>query len=202
MWVKQRKKQPAVTRQLILDAAGEEFSVHGYAGAGLNAVVERAGLTKGALFHHFADKLALARGWVGEVLGVTVAKAWVDPLDGVASLDAWRAVYRASCMALEEGDGLGTLVLFVSESGGINVSLKGDLEEIFTDWRQAIARLLERGQREGWIHRSIQPAVEAAFLVSTICGFSVINRLAGDGSGVRMCVTGLEAYLETLRAQG
>ncbi len=47
------------TRQKILDAAIDLFSEVGYAAAGLGEIIERAGMTKGALYHHFDSKDAL-----------------------------------------------------------------------------------------------------------------------------------------------
>ena len=41
------------TRQKILDAAIDLFSEVGYAAAGLGEIIECAGMTKGALYHHF-----------------------------------------------------------------------------------------------------------------------------------------------------
>src|SRR5580693_383233 len=48
------------TRQKILNAAMDLFSEVGYAAAGLGEIIERAGMTKGALYHHFDSKEALA----------------------------------------------------------------------------------------------------------------------------------------------
>ena len=48
------------TRHKILDAAMDLFSEVGYAAAGLGEIIERAGMTKGALYHHFDSKEALA----------------------------------------------------------------------------------------------------------------------------------------------
>lgn len=47
-------------RRGLLDAAQELVLERGFAGAGVEAIVARAGLTKGAFFHHFPDKRALA----------------------------------------------------------------------------------------------------------------------------------------------
>lgn len=49
------------TRKALLDAAREQFLRHGYGEASTVAVVQAAGLTRGALYHHFADKHALFR---------------------------------------------------------------------------------------------------------------------------------------------
>lgn len=49
----------AATRAALLDAARELFAERGFAGAGREEIVARAGVTRGALYHHFASKEAL-----------------------------------------------------------------------------------------------------------------------------------------------
>jgi TetR/AcrR family transcriptional regulator, transcriptional repressor for nem operon len=51
----------ARTRNQILDAAERLFLSHGYGGTSVDAIVDRAELTKGAFFHHFSSKHDLAR---------------------------------------------------------------------------------------------------------------------------------------------
>jgi AcrR family transcriptional regulator len=50
------------TRQAILTAAAEVFDELGYEAATISEVLKRAGLTKGALYFHFASKEELAQG--------------------------------------------------------------------------------------------------------------------------------------------
>lgn len=47
------------TRRAILDSASELFCARGYAGTSLDAVVARAQVTKGALYHHWRSKQAV-----------------------------------------------------------------------------------------------------------------------------------------------
>lgn len=51
-----RKKAPEQVRAQLLDAASEIATHHGVAALTLDAVAERAGVTKGALQYHFANK--------------------------------------------------------------------------------------------------------------------------------------------------
>jgi TetR/AcrR family transcriptional repressor of nem operon len=48
------------TRDALLDAAQTLILENGFAATTVDAVIGRAGLTKGAFFHHFASKAALA----------------------------------------------------------------------------------------------------------------------------------------------
>ena len=54
-----RKKQPDVVRQALLDCATKLALEHGLAAVSLQAVASAAGVTKGGLFHHFPNKQAL-----------------------------------------------------------------------------------------------------------------------------------------------
>lgn len=198
--MQQRKKQPVQTRQAILAAAGLEFSRHGYAGTGLGVIVSNAGLTKGALFHHYPDKQTLAAAWVAESLAPAISDRWMQPLESVVSIDGLRAFCRSRCLEFQSGDAVSALVLLAAECDPASV-VGVALEEVFRSWRDAMAALIERGKVEGWIHRSIQPEVEAAFLVSAFSGFAVTTRSASGEGSRRVCATAVEGYLETLRAQ-
>jgi AcrR family transcriptional regulator len=46
-------------RRQILDAARRAFARHGYEGATVRVLEEETGLSRGAIFHHYADKEAL-----------------------------------------------------------------------------------------------------------------------------------------------
>ncbi|MBO8185848.1 ScbR family autoregulator-binding transcription factor [Streptomyces spirodelae] len=49
------------TRELILDAAAGVFDENGFAGASINKILSRAGVTAGAMYFHFRSKADLAR---------------------------------------------------------------------------------------------------------------------------------------------
>ena len=58
MLVKPRRKaeQSEHTRRLLLDVARALFAERGYAGTPTEEIVQRAGVTRGALYHQFRDK--------------------------------------------------------------------------------------------------------------------------------------------------
>jgi AcrR family transcriptional regulator len=55
----EREQALSRTRQLLLDAAAEEFARHGYAGANVNRISQAAGFAKGTIYNYFPSKRAL-----------------------------------------------------------------------------------------------------------------------------------------------
>lgn len=51
-----REEKNSLSRQRIMDAAMQEFSAKGYAGAALNAVCAEHDISKGIVYHYFKDK--------------------------------------------------------------------------------------------------------------------------------------------------
>lgn len=54
-----KQKQTRETTEKLIEIATGEFSSKGYAAASTEAIVKKAGLTRGALYHHFGNKAGL-----------------------------------------------------------------------------------------------------------------------------------------------
>lgn len=91
-----QSERRATTRAALIAAARELFTAKGYAGAGREEIVERAGVTRGALQHHFGTKedlfLAVFEAIETEVMR-HVAEAALSATDPMAQLRAGAAAY-------------------------------------------------------------------------------------------------------------
>ena len=63
---KTQAERRAETQRRLIAAGRRLFAEKGYAGTGTPEIVAAAGVTRGALYHHFADKLALFAAVVAE----------------------------------------------------------------------------------------------------------------------------------------
>ena len=61
-----RQVRSEATRRKILDAAIDVFGEVGYAAAAWGTIIDRTGMTKGALYHHFDSKESLASAIIEE----------------------------------------------------------------------------------------------------------------------------------------
>src|SRR5690606_12396956 len=67
-----RQERAIRTRRTILEAAAAVFDERGYTSATIGEILERAGVTKGALYFHFGSKEELALGIFEEQLAVSL----------------------------------------------------------------------------------------------------------------------------------
>jgi AcrR family transcriptional regulator len=86
-----RAQQAADTRAQLIQAGRALFAERGYAGVGTEEIVARAGVTRGALYHHFEDKKDLFRA-VHEQLERDLATSIGEQIAGVE--DPWEALVR------------------------------------------------------------------------------------------------------------
>jgi AcrR family transcriptional regulator len=148
------------TRAAILDAARGLFVAKGYADTATPEIVAAAGLTRGALYHHFEDKKALFRAVIeGEAreVAATIEHSAVEGLGpreallagAAAYFDAMAAPGRVRLLLLD-----GPAVLGVTEMATIDAAHGG--------------RTLDEGLAAAMApHRLEEKAVKAmAFLLS------------------------------------
>jgi AcrR family transcriptional regulator len=64
---KPRKEMIAETRAKLVSAARQAFGTVGYAEASMDDFTAAAGLTRGALYHHFGDKKGLLEAVIAEI---------------------------------------------------------------------------------------------------------------------------------------
>jgi AcrR family transcriptional regulator len=95
--MKKAEQREQTTRALVA-LAREQFAARGYANVALEDIVAAAGVTRGALYHHFDGKLGLFRAVLDEVGGAVGARvaAAAD-----AESDGWAAL-RVGCRAFLE----------------------------------------------------------------------------------------------------
>lgn len=77
------RRNAAHTRERLLKAAFAEVYHSGFRGSDLNTILAKAGVTKGALYHHFSSKEVLGHCIIEEVIGKITQDKWLAPLDDV-----------------------------------------------------------------------------------------------------------------------
>jgi AcrR family transcriptional regulator len=81
-----KAQQSEATRRKLLRVGRDLFARRGYSGVSTEQIVRRAGVTRGALYHHFRDKRDLFAAVVEELEGEVMERVAAAAL---AETDAW-----------------------------------------------------------------------------------------------------------------
>jgi len=194
-------KAPESTRKALIDAAFAEIHEHGFQPTGLDAILARTELTKGAVYHHFANKTDLGHAVFDEIVAPWVEERWIAPVrdaeDPLGELIARvRKLPERTPRERFLGCPLGNLML---EAPGLDAPYRERVAALLAAWSTQLTADLRRGQDEGTVRNDLRPAEAAAFLVAALEGIVGIAKPAGDTRILRRSVAGFVDYLRSLR---
>jgi TetR/AcrR family transcriptional regulator, transcriptional repressor for nem operon len=191
------------TRQKLLERAFEEIHRNGFRSASLDSILEDAGVTKGALYHHFANKAELGYAVVDEVVRPWMEETWRPVVEAENPIDAAIATIRErlklrSEMALTLGCPFNNLT---QEMSGVDEGFRKRLSSILHDWREHVAAAMRRGQASGTVCADVDARAAAAFVISSIEGCVGMAKASQSREFLEAGFRGLVEYLEHLRPQ-
>lgn len=199
----QRRRQPDVTRERLLKAAFEEIYRRGFQAANLETILKQAGVTKGALYHHFPDKAALGHAVIDDVVTDLLLERWLgvlerqpgDPLTALQGMLKER-VARLSPDEVELGCPLNNLA---QEMSPLDERFRRRMAATFETWADGFAQVLRRGQAEGTVRKDVSAKKLAHFLVAAIEGSFGLAKAAQSPGLLRSNLEVLGTLLDNLR---
>jgi TetR/AcrR family transcriptional repressor of nem operon len=189
------------SRQKLLDAAISLVREKGYAATSVDQVCERAGLTKGAFFHHFKSKdalaLAAANYWAElscEVFATAPYHAHGDPLDRVLGyLEFRKAMFKRDLRDITCFSGT-----MVQEVYATHPDLARANEATITGHAADIEEDIEAAMKEHRI-RARWTAASLALHTQAVLQGSIILAKAKGGTEVAIeSINHLRRYIELL----
>jgi len=156
-------------RDRVLDAAVELFAEQGYDGTSVAQVIDRAELTKGGFYHHFASKEAL----LYEVYGDLISRQLEAMEEILARGEPPAATLRALILDLVQTTAASArrAQVFASERNKLAGERAADFRRARRRYHDAVKELIRSAQQDGTF-----AAVASAETV-TFSVFGVINEL-------------------------
>lgn len=196
------RRDPDRTRQEILEAAFHEMYRHGFQATGLEGILERTGVTKGALYHHFRNKTELGYAVVDEIVRPWMLGRWKAHFED--EVDPVTALKRVMTAILDEmpedvillGCPLNNLT---QEMSGVDEGFRVRLESIMEEWRTSIADALRRGQAHGSVRADIDAEATALFLIASWEGMAGVAKSLQDRAQAAAVLSVLGELVEGLR---
>jgi AcrR family transcriptional regulator len=191
---RKRTNDPEGMRRRVLDVAEASFQARGYHASSLGELMAAAGVTGGALHHHFPTQKALALSVIEERVAAAVDETWIAPVRAAGSArEGVRAVFEAVARELEQqgfvrGCPLNNLAHELSLA---DPDFRSALAGIFAAWRRAIADKVRADQQAGR-EADTDPERFATLTVAAYSGAMSMAKTAPDVGPLRDCLEELE----------
>ncbi len=145
-WTRRKEARPSE----ILDAALKVFAEKGYAGARMDDIARRAGVTKGTIYLYFDGKEAVFKSLVRESIGATLTSATAEARDFQGSArDLLRFVLDIMTRLLTTSDRVVLPKIIIAESGNFPELARFYRDEIIDRGLALMSGLIERGIAQG-----------------------------------------------------
>ncbi|MGW6569564.1 ScbR family autoregulator-binding transcription factor [Streptomyces sp. NPDC054975] len=179
------KQERAIrTRRIFLEAAAHVFNEHGYDAASIAAIVERASLTRGALYFHFTSKEELARG----VLAEAVTADGVQPQ--TFKLQEWVDLGLVLAHRLPREPLL---------SASVRLSVDPQARALFgtrwPDWVELGSGILGEAKERGELLAHVDPATTARLAVGAWTGVQLLTESMPDCQDLSVEIANLFDHL-------
>ena len=184
-----RKNDPAGMRARILDAAFGLFQGQGYAATSVHEIAAAAGVTGGALHHHFPTKKSLGLGVIKEPVGMALEETWLEPVRSAPS--ARKGILQVLESLARDLDAQGTVRgcpvnNLTLELAFADPDFRAELRRLFDQWRSTISRrLAERPNGEAL----------AVLVVAAYSGAMALAKVELRGEPLRLCASQLAPLL-------
>ena len=193
---RRRTNDPQGLRGRVLDAAAELFQARGYHGATMHEVAAAAGVTGGAMHHHFPSKKALGIAVIRERVAPAVRETWMDPVTGAAAASAGvAAVFAGIASSLDaagavRGCPLNNLALELSFG---DREFSAEIAAVFAEWRRALADKVRADQTAGRADGR-DPDAFATVVVSAYSGAMAQAKAERNAGPLRVCAAELARW--------
>src|SRR5258707_2312184 len=175
-----RQARSEATRRKIITSGVELFNEIGYPATGLGDIIERAEMTKGALYYHFDSKESLATAIIEE--------------SSAHLVDAFRSITSSSAPALESiihgvfvvADLLSTDQ--IARSGTQLLRAFGEFNtaaaRTYTDWLDEMTEQVREAMDEGDVRPDVDPRAVGETVVGLLLGAELVSNATSSGTDV------------------
>ena len=166
--MKRTQEDAELTRQSLLDAAIKVFGQQGYAAARLEDIAQAAGVTRGAVYHHFGGKAELFAEIIGEATQTSGQAVQNAIQQGGTFLEIARRILVFTVQLLEEDSryrAATALLLFNANDSPELLSMReARLEQGLAQMEQIVG-FFRMALEQGAVRADLDPDVAArAFL--------------------------------------
>lgn len=188
-----------LTRQKILEISADEIHKHGFTATSLSVILKRCEISKGALYHHFDNKIELGYAVFEEIYTPMFLSMWSsaveqeDPIEGLCDLFA--KMYRdMTCDELSCGCPLNNLCI---EMADVDEGFRVRILQVQMELNKILSNGLQKIQHQ--LINDIDYSQVSYFIVSSFHGSTSLSKSSRNKDLFEPVIKELCRYLRNLK---
>ncbi len=194
-------RDPEQTRQHILEVTAEEMRQRGFKAASLSEILDKAQVSKGALYHHFANKQELGYAVFDEIFVREFLADWNVPLSAEAPIEALCDWVKAfSEQITEEELQVGCPIYNIStEMAAADEGFREKTIAMFEALQERFVQAIRDAQSRAQVKEHVDADAVAAFIVAVIQGAMMQGKYGRNVQTFKSSITCMADYLASLK---
>jgi AcrR family transcriptional regulator len=190
-----RQARSEITRRKIVDAAVDLFVDGGYGATGLGDIIDRVGVTKGALYYHFDSKESLARAIVADGI-TTVMESFIE-ISSTPAPALENMIHGTFVVAdLTRNDKLAGTAIRLARTLG---EFSDVASQAYNAWVRALSAQAAQAQDEGDVHDDMDPKAIGEVVLAATLGVELLsNAVSGSSDLIRRLARAWEVLLQSI----
>ncbi len=190
-------RNPEVTKENILRESGILFNTQGYKATSISNITDATGLTKGAIYRHFASKDELEIETLTYLSGIMNEKVRGRIKAQSTAGDKLRAVVQffESYISDPPFEGGCPLLNAAVEADDAHPELRQTALKILTGLRSSLISILEKGIYYKQLKKGIDKELYAALIIAALEGAIMMSKLSGNDDDIKRIIKHLEKQI-------
>jgi len=187
------------TRQKILEVTADEIHKHGFNATSLSVILSRCDISKGALYHHFANKLELGYAVFEEIYTPMFLETWQPAVQGDDPIESLHQFFAdmakdMTCDDIQCGCPLNNLCQeMASVDEGFRIRILAMQEQLNSLLANNLMTIKDQ------LHDNIDCSEVAYFIVATLNGSTALSKSAQNRALFEKVINELCRYIKALR---
>lgn len=193
-------RNPEATKETILKRSGVLFNTKGYKATSISNITDATGLTKGAIYRHFANKNELELETLLHLSTILSEKLRVIIKEQPTAGNKLRAVFRffASYISNPPIKGGCPLMNAAVEADDAHPTLRKGALKILNMLRGSLLTILDNGITHKQIKTDIDTEMYATLFFASLEGAIMMSKLVGNDSDIKRTIAFLEKQLNQI----
>lgn len=193
-------RNPEATKETILKRSGILFNTKGYKATSISNITDATGLTKGAIYRHFANKNELELETLLHLSTILFEKLRSFIKDQNTAGNKLRAVFQffASYISNPPIKGGCPLMNAAVEADDAHPTLRKGALKILNILRGSLLTILDNGIKHKQIKADIDTEMYATLFFASLEGAIMMSKLVGNDIDIKRTIAFLEKQLREI----